>query len=61
MNEVDINKAYVSVYDEFLAKFDRDHAPSASQLKEIKACARIAALRDGTDIPSEGDDVWEGF
>ena len=51
----------MSVYDEFLEKFDRDHAPTASQLKEIKACARIAALRDGTDIPSEGDDLWEGF
>ena len=36
MNLEDIDKAYVSPYDEFLAKFDSTHELSESQLKEIK-------------------------
>lgn len=61
MNTFDIDKAFVSVYDEFLAKFDREHSLTASQLKEMKSCARIAALRDGTAVPPEADTLWEEF
>ncbi|MCX7118526.1 MAG: hypothetical protein NTZ86_01440 [Legionellales bacterium] len=54
MNEFDIDKAYVSTYDEFLKKFDREHDLTESQLKEIKTYQRINALRDGTDPAAFG-------
>ncbi|PJD92520.1 MAG: hypothetical protein CK424_05295 [Legionella sp.] len=61
MNEQDIDKAYVSPYDKFLAKFDHEHPLSESQLKEIKTYQRINALRDGTTKPADADDLWEAF
>ncbi|MBP6918473.1 MAG: hypothetical protein KBB94_06125 [Legionellaceae bacterium] len=61
MNEFDIDKAYVSTYDEFLKKFDREHALTESQLKEIKTYQRINALRDGTDPTAESEKIWEDF
>lgn len=61
MNKHDIDKAYVSPYDKFLYTFDKTHAKSESQLKEIKKHQRIATLRD-EDLPEgEGGDVWTGF
>ena len=61
MNKPDIDKAYVSPYDKFLYKFDKTHAKSESQVKEIKKHQRIATLRD-QDLPAvEGGDVWTGF
>ncbi len=61
MNEFEIDKAYVSPYDKFLAKFDREHALTPSQIKEINANARIAALRDGKEVSSQTDTIWEAF
>lgn len=46
-SKFDIDKAFVSIYDKFLKKFDKTHAPSASQLVERKKAERIAKLRDG--------------
>ena len=60
-NEFDIDKAYVSPYDKFLAKFDHTHEPSASQLKEIKIYQRIFALRDGKEHPQSHDEIWGEF
>lgn len=61
MNEFDIDKAYVSPYDEFLKKFDREHSLTESQLKEIKTYQRINALRDGTESAPEAPVIWEKF
>jgi hypothetical protein len=60
-NEFDIDKAYVSPYDEFLKKFDREHALTESQLKEIKTYQRINALRDGTGPDVGPEKIWEEF
>ena len=61
MSKHDINKAYVSPYDKFLAKFDKDHLKSPSQLKEIKKHRRIALLRDKSDPILREDNIWEDF
>ncbi len=45
-NSKDINKNYVSSYDNFLYTFDLKHKQSTSQLQEIKKHQRIANLRD---------------
>jgi len=60
-NEFDIDKAYVSPYDKFLAAFDRNHEPSPSQLKEINTYKRINALRDGKELPQAESELWENF
>ena len=54
MSRHDINKAYVSPYDKFLKKFDKEHEPSLSQQAEIKKYQRIAKLRDSVN-PDELD------
>ena len=46
MNKRDIDKAYVSPYDQFMYKYDFEHDLSPSQEKEIKKHQRIANLRD---------------
>lgn len=61
MNEFDIDKAYVSLYDKFLAKFDREHDLSTSQLKEIHTYRRIFALRDGNEVTLDSGKLWEEF
>lgn len=61
MNDYDIDKAYVSPYDEFLAEFDRTHPLSQSQLQEIKKFQRIFALRDGTEDAEGPDEIWGEF
>jgi hypothetical protein len=61
MNEFDIDKAYVSTFDEYLQKFDREHALTESQLKEIKTYQRINALRDGTEPVTPPTKTWEAF
>lgn len=61
MNKPDIDKAYVSPYDEFLFRFDRDHAKSASQLAEINKHKRIAALRDNKQEGQQTPPIWEEF
>lgn len=61
MNEFDIDKKYVSPYDEFLQKFDQEHALTASQLKEIRTYQRINALRDGTKPNDQSPPLWEAF
>lgn len=46
MSKHDINKAYVSPFDKFLKKFDKQHTLTASQLKEVKKYQHIFNLRD---------------
>lgn len=60
MNKNDIDKSFVSLYDEFLANFDATHEKSASQLKEIGKYQRIFALRDGQEKTDE-ETIWKGF
>lgn len=50
MSSYDIDKAYVSPYDQFFYEFDAKHEKSASQLKEIKKYERIFALRDKATV-----------
>ena len=57
MSKYDINKAFVSLYDKFLRKFDLKHKPTASQLEEIAKHKRIANLRDNPNKFS--DDFME--
>lgn len=57
----DINKAYVSPYDEFLFAFDEKNKPSKSQQQEIKKHKRIAYLRDNVDPVDAGNAIWENF
>ena len=56
----DIDKAYVSPYDEFLFTFDATHPKTASQKKEIKKYKRIEKLRDEA-LPESQTDMWEEF
>lgn len=53
MSRHDINKHYVSPYDKFLKKFDKNHDKTASQLREIKKYQRIFKLRDNPIKESE--------
>lgn len=57
----EINKAYVSPYDEFLFKFDSTHSKSASQLKEIQKHERIARMRDDKHYQEPNSELWEEF
>ena len=61
MNKFEIDKAYVSEYDKFIAKFDSEHEMTASQLREKTANAKIAALRDGTEPVPQTDSHWDEF
>lgn len=57
----DINKAYISPYDEFLYRFDATHEPSASQLQEIKKHERLAQIRDNKDYVDSDSQIWSDF
>lgn len=61
MNKHDINKAYVSPYDQFLYKFDATHDKTESQLREIKKHQRIARLRDEANPKVGGEEIWKDF
>lgn len=61
MNNEDIDKAYVSPYDEFLFNFDAKHQKTASQLKEIKKYQRISMLRDEAVTKQVADEYWDKF
>ena len=61
MSKNDIDKAFVSPYDEFLFNFDATHAKSASQINEITKYKRIFALRDIADKNPTKDDIWDEF
>lgn len=58
MNKDEIDKAYVSPYDEFLFNFDAKHEKSISQLKEIKKYQRIFQLRDEAIEKQAADEYW---
>lgn len=60
MNNQDIEKKYISPYDEFLLDFDATHQKTPSQLKEIKKYQRIFALRDTKD-KNQPDELWTEF
>jgi predicted Zn-dependent protease len=57
----DIERSYVSPYDQFLFEFDATHPNTPSQIKEIQKNARIAALRDNPAPEPEGKAVWTEF
>ncbi len=57
----DIDKAYVSPYDEFLFRFDLTHEKSASQIQEIKKHERIFRLRDNQEAAHEEKAIWNEF
>lgn len=61
MSNTDIDKAYVSPYDKFLAEFDATHKPSASQQAEINKARRIAFLRDNRQSQNKEGEIWEDF
>ncbi len=61
MNQLDIDKAYVSPYDRFLYEFDACHEKSASQMKEIKKFQEIFAKRDHATPASEKDEIFKNF
>ena len=61
MNNLDIDKAYVSPYDRFLFEFDATHEKSVSQLKEIIKYQRIFAMRDQPITNVKSDEVWTDF
>ncbi|MCX7115706.1 MAG: hypothetical protein NTW08_07360 [Gammaproteobacteria bacterium] len=60
-NPHDIDKAFISDYDYFLAKFDKTHHQSASQIKEREKYERISRLRDHAQSSKEGVEIWEEF
>lgn len=57
----DIDKSYISPYDEFLFAFDRKNAKSVSQKKEIEKHRRIAELRDNPDVAEKHGQIWDEF
>ena len=61
MNPLDIDKAYVSPYDEFMYTFDATHEKTASQLQEIKKHQRVASLRDNPRTTENGEEIWDKF
>ena len=61
MSTSDIDKAFVSHYDQFLRRFDSKHEPSASQKKEIEKHRRIARLRDNPKPATLENNVWHYF
>lgn len=61
MNQVDLDKFYVSPYDKMFHGFDQKREKSASQQKEIDKHARIARLRDDPTAHEGDKDIWEGF
>lgn len=61
MSNHDIDKAYISPYDRFLAEFDATHKKSASQIKEIEKHQRIAKMRDDKDYKVPEGEIWEDF
>lgn len=61
MSAQDIDKFYVSPYDQFMYEFDASHEKSASQQKEIKKHQRIADLRDHAKPKEQREKIWKGF
>ena len=61
MNLQDIDKFYVSDYDKFMRKFDREHPQSKSQLNEIAQHEKIANLRDNVQENDKQSDIWSDF
>jgi hypothetical protein len=61
MNSGDIDKAYFSPYDIFMAEFDSTHPKTKSQLDEIKKHEVIQRLRDDKEYQKNKTDVWSDF
>ena len=61
MNQPDIDKAYISPYDQLLYTFDQTHPPSASQREEIEKHKHIAACRDDPNATSPESLLWPAF
>lgn len=61
MSSQEIDKFYVSPYDQFMYEFDATHEKSASQRKEIKKHQRIADLRDNAKPQVARKKIWKGF
>ena len=60
-NPFDINKSYVSPYDEFLAEFENNHELSLSQQQERTKHSRIAKLRDKSQLENASGEIWDEF
>ncbi|WP_131783163.1 CBU_0585 family protein [Legionella gresilensis] len=61
MSSSDIDKAYISPYDEFFYEFDEEHKKSHSQMVEIKKNERVARLRDNAEPDPSQNEIWEEF
>lgn len=61
MSTLDIDKFYISPYDKFLRKFDKNHDKTVSQVKEIEKHQRIAHLRDHVIVENTKDTIWADF
>lgn len=57
----DIDKSYISPYDEFLFDFDKKNPKTISQQKEIEKHRRIAALRDNPAVAEQEGKLWDAF
>jgi hypothetical protein len=58
----DIDKAYISPYDKFLADFDKKHPQkSKSEQEEIDTHKEIAKKRDDPEAGKGDSILWEGF
>ncbi len=60
-NQHDIDKAFISDADYFLAKFDKTHHQTASQIKEREEHERIAQLRDNVAPLQDDGEIWKAF
>jgi hypothetical protein len=57
-----ILRDYVSEIDQFIEKFNKDHASlSLSQKKEIQKYEKVYFLRDVADRSEMPKKLWEGF
>lgn len=61
MSDNEINKFYVSPYDEFMYEFDAKHPKSASQQEEIAKHQRLHRIRDDKEYVEPKSGIWEGF
>lgn len=57
----EIDKKYVSPYDQLLHGFDATHAPTASQQREINKHEKIFKQRDHANSNTEENILWDKF
>jgi len=57
----DIDKKYVSPYDQLLHGFDATHAPTASQQQEKSKYDKLFKQRDHANPEAHEDKLWDKF